>query len=547
MEKLRFWVLCFVSALYLFGCQNDEPKPEVTANFEFEQDANDPKKLTFNNLSKHFASVTWNFGDGTALSHEESPVHTFASDGSYTVKLTATGSDGTIAEKTEIIALPHMYIVANFEFQRDTVASRKVDFNNLSRNYVSISWNFGDGTPLSHEVSPSHTFGADGTYTVKMTATGKEGEIAEKTEIIVLPHPHLIANFEFQKDEADLRNVIFTNLSKGHTSSTWNFGDGSPLSHDNAPSHIFSSGGTYIVKLTVHAENGEIAEKTEVVTVTSDNMVADFVFVRDELNFRKINFTNLSKNYASLSWNFADGSPLQNEINPEHMFPGEGSYNVKLTVRADNGSMMEKSEIVVIVDPALGESHTVEITPDGASGKDALLHGLWSEVDKNYGNNPQFAACAWTVQGIPFVLRSVIQFDLSMIPANAVVTEAYLSLYAWDSDGGLMRHSTLSGSNETWIVRVTSSWNENTVTWNTQPGATTLHQVLIPASISDTENYLDIDVTQLVQDMQANPANSFGFMIRLKTEEYYRNLNFCSSDHANPALHPKLVVKYISR
>ena len=175
-------------------------------------------------------------------------------------------------------------------------------------------------------------------------------------------------------------------------------------------------------------------------------------------------------------------------------------------------------------------------------GQDALLHGLSSEANMNYGTNDQLPADAWTFSGIPGVVRSVFEFDLSAIPANAIIDSASLSLYAIDFTTGLGQHA--GSGNDAWLERVTSPWNEFTVTWNTQPSTTIVNRVAVPASISPTEDYLDMDVSQLVIDMHNNPSSSFGFMLKLNTEQQYRCLNFCSGNHANTSKHPKLKVCY---
>jgi hypothetical protein len=60
----------------------------------------------------------------------------------------------------------------------------------------------------------------------------------------------------------------------------------------------------------------------------------------------------------------------------------------------------------------------------------------------------------------------------------------------------------------------------------------------------DTNSYQDyiLDVTGLLQDIIADPSNSFGFLLKLKTETPYRFLAFASSDHPNTSLHPKLEI-----
>lgn len=181
--------------------------------------------------------------------------------------------------------------------------------------------------------------------------------------------------------------------------------------------------------------------------------------------------------------------------------------------------------------------------PGPREGKDAILHGLISEINKNYGDNPQVAANAWTYGGTPGVVRNLIDFDLKKLPSNAKIKKAILSLYAWDNvNKEFGQHSTLSGSNACIIHRVTSPWIENKVTWNTHPEYTDENKVTIPSSDFPTQNYPQIDVTELVEDMMAMPKESFGFLLKLETEEYYRMMNFCSSDHSNPELRPQLKV-----
>jgi hypothetical protein len=184
------------------------------------------------------------------------------------------------------------------------------------------------------------------------------------------------------------------------------------------------------------------------------------------------------------------------------------------------------------------------LQPDSALGKDALLHGLSSEVNNNFGKNPQLAANAWTFGGEFAIVRSLLAFDLNQVPTNAVINNAKLSLYAWDTNTGLLQHWFTDGSNAAWLERITTPWNEFTVTWNTQPSTSIENRVELPISTSRTQNYLDVNVTQLVSDMIANRSTSYGFMLKLQTEQTYRIMNFCSSDHPNQALHPKLEIRY---
>jgi PKD repeat protein len=70
------------------------PHHRPTADFTYTVDGTNPKKLTFTNGSNMSIACEWNFGDGSAVSAEGSPIHTFAAPGTYTVTLKALGITG---------------------------------------------------------------------------------------------------------------------------------------------------------------------------------------------------------------------------------------------------------------------------------------------------------------------------------------------------------------------------------------------------------------------------------------------------------------------
>ena len=166
-----------------------------------------------------------------------------------------------------------------------------------------------------------------------------------------------------------------------------------------------------------------------------------------------------------------------------------------------------------------------------------------NSADHNFYPEPDVDAIAWT-QTDPYLVRSLLHFDLSSIPAGATITNATLTLYNNPNSaetGG--QHSHLSGSNAAWLQRVTSSWNQYTVTWNTQPTTTTVDEASLPEDTNPSETYI-VNVTSLTQDMVDSSSSSFGFMLLLQTEQYYRSLVFASCYNANSALHPKIEICY---
>ena len=188
---------------------------------------------------------------------------------------------------------------------------------------------------------------------------------------------------------------------------------------------------------------------------------------------------------------------------------------------------------------------TLSLQPNGASGKDAVLFSCTTcgYSNKNFGNLTEYSAGAWTKSGDDYKIRSLIEFDLSSIPAGSTILSATLSLYG--APGGEEgNHFGFFGSNKAWIQRITSPWQENSVTWDHQPNTTATNNVSLPGSTSGTQNYANINVKMLVQDMVNDPAHSFGFMLKLQNETVYKKLVFASSDHHNAAIRPKLLVLY---
>ena len=74
-------------------------------------------------------------------------------------------------------------------------------------------------------------------------------------------------------------------------------------------------------------------------------------------------------------------------------------------------------------------------------------------------------------------------------------------------------------------------WDESTITWNTQPSSTFENQVFISKSTSPTQDYTNMNVTNLVQDMIDDKASSYGFLLKFQIEEPYKILLFASSDN----------------
>lgn len=95
--NIRWAIFLLLVMTQLAGCKKDEKDDEVIASFTFTVDMANFKKVHFTsyaNGSNGKPTISWNFGDNSAVTDSVNPVHTFAGAGEYTVILTATTAEG---------------------------------------------------------------------------------------------------------------------------------------------------------------------------------------------------------------------------------------------------------------------------------------------------------------------------------------------------------------------------------------------------------------------------------------------------------------------
>ncbi|NNE34211.1 MAG: PKD domain-containing protein, partial [Rhodothermales bacterium] len=208
-------------------------------------------------------SYSWTFGDGQTATGA-TVKHTFASAGSYTVRLTvidnqsATGTaSATInvtAPETPSNRLPSASFSASQVSGGDPYTVRFDGSPSFDPDgtIASYSWDFGDESGASG-VSASHTYSGAGSYTVTLTVTDNNGGTATSTATIELTAPDPPANeaplasFTAAPGTAALEISFDASASRDTDGSIasyrWNFGDGTTGSGQK-PSHVYSQAGT---------------------------------------------------------------------------------------------------------------------------------------------------------------------------------------------------------------------------------------------------------------------------------------------------------------
>lgn len=251
------------------------PFPDCGASIKYAQ----TDSLTFQFTAETYAadplatfSYNWDFGDGNT-STEESPAHTYAQAGMYSVLLTVTTSDSCIAHACEVVCTFSPVDTFYYGCQAMFAASWGGDpntgnFDPLTLTFYDMSfgaatswhWDFGDGATDTVQ-NPTHTYAQDGLYTVTLTITAANG--CESTiSMDVYAGEFTWTEYDCQAmflpvPDSSGNGFLFIDLSLAPSpiqSWQWQFGDGTS-SNEQYPYHQYAQPGVYTVSLSITADS----------------------------------------------------------------------------------------------------------------------------------------------------------------------------------------------------------------------------------------------------------------------------------------------------
>lgn len=221
----------------------------------------------FNNTSAiasgNITNYSWNFGDGSGTSNQQSPSYTYGVAGDYNVTLVLTSDKGckdSIQKTITVYDNPVVNFIAD-----DTAGcvSHCVQFTDSSSvsngNITGWLWEFGDGETSTIQ-NPLHCYTMTGVFSVTLTVTTNNNcQTTYVKNNYITVHPVPVADFTAQPQPTTILNplILFTDQSVGADKWYWYFGDGdSAVFLDQTPSHEYKDTGTYVVRLIVENEFG---------------------------------------------------------------------------------------------------------------------------------------------------------------------------------------------------------------------------------------------------------------------------------------------------
>jgi PKD repeat protein/alpha-tubulin suppressor-like RCC1 family protein len=320
----------------------------------------------------------WDFGDGTT-SIEKNPSHVFVNstnaDKVFTVSLVVTNgsnvkSDPFTIKITVFPKVTDLKPTARFTASPTTgPATLNVNFVNLSKpvndgSSISFySWDFyGDGniTTLFDNQDIRVDYTIPGTYKPTLIVEDNFSRKSDKfigPDIVVSDKPK--ADFSWKQTSfGPVFGVTFTDKSlpvNTIKSWSWDFGDSQSSTSQN-PLHFYNLPGLYEVTLTV-TNNLNLTDtksyQVEVKGQGNNSPSASFTYTQTDRTFQ-INFRDTSTDtdgqIVSWKWYFDlnDLTKVSDLQNPIYVYPSSGTYNVKLEVTDNSGSVSAVTQPVTV-------------------------------------------------------------------------------------------------------------------------------------------------------------------------------------------------------
>ena len=176
------------------------------------------------------------------------------SGNTFTVSAQIAGTSSGAGETfdTAIIAIQGLAPIAGFTA---TVSCRTVTFTNTTTpastamDPITFDWLFGDGVGTNNVENPIHTYAAEGTYMVNLTATSAFGTDSVTQPVVVDPTP--LPAFSFSISGTVVSFDASASVGAAPLTYEWDFGQGGATGSGVTTSHDYGGSGTFTVSLVV--------------------------------------------------------------------------------------------------------------------------------------------------------------------------------------------------------------------------------------------------------------------------------------------------------
>ena len=286
-------------------------------------------------------TVLWEFGDGSTSTLLTPGAHIYSTAGTFTVRLTATDSQGLVdpTPSTVVITVspvppnrPPVGTITMPASNITTTVGQSVQFTGTATDpdgdAVTVLWNFGDGTTSTLLAPGSHTYTTTGTFTVTLTAKDAKGmtaltpatrTITVQAAPVNLPPNGTItapaANITITAGQSVAFSGVATDPNGDAVTVLWNFGDGSTSALLVPGNHTYVMAGTYTVSLTAKDALGLSDPTPDTRTITVSPVVVATTLTQVQTTIFTPLCTGCHSSGGSAGLNLSAGSAFSNLVN----------------------------------------------------------------------------------------------------------------------------------------------------------------------------------------------------------------------------------------
>ena len=308
-----------------------------------------PFSVQFTNTSSNATAWFWDFGNGN-YSTSEHPVNIYLTTGFFSVKLVARNASGQADSVTHtgMISTSSAPVV-NFSASSTTqcLENSVISFTNLSSNYDSCIWDFGDGV-TSQITNPVHQYMSPGVYTVTLVAynssQGCSASLSKNSFINILSNPAATFSANITSTCNANETISFQSQASSAISFQWQFGDGSSSNLPN-PFHVYGVPGIYSVTLITSNQLGcsDTVTMPSYIEIRSNPVPSiQSAVPLTSCNPVYASFSTPATGITAWSWNFGDTTTSQLPA-PAHAYYNSGTYSVNLQVTYANGCVNQNT------------------------------------------------------------------------------------------------------------------------------------------------------------------------------------------------------------
>ena len=235
----------------------------------------------------------------------------------------------------------------------------------------------------------------------------------------------------------------------------WDFGDGTKSTEEN-PIHIYKSLGSYNISLKITDNEGATSFIYKKITVGNQLPDVDFSYTPiNPITENIIYFSDKSVDcdgyISSWSWNFGDGN-TSTDRNPTHKYSQNGTYQIKLTVKDNDGDYSEKIKKIYVKPPPkdwnitlLGISSMIVNRTKFESWVDQY-HTCWSDGNHTWCGVPLWMVVAIVDDPEPedHLFNDTLAaegYTIKITAGDGWITELNISLVAYNDEGYIIANT----------------------------------------------------------------------------------------------------------